>query len=105
VRIGSQDSLEAAVELLAGTRYEPALRAGLVSYGRTRRLSEFETQLKHFRMRWLAELIYKDPLGIGVFLGYLALKINEVNNLRWIAQGINIGLSTGEIKAGLENPA
>jgi V/A-type H+-transporting ATPase subunit C len=101
VRVGSQDSLEAAVELLAGTRYEPALRASLQAYRQTGRLSEFETQLKRFRVSWLSRLIFKDPLGIGVFLGYLALKINEINNLRWIAQGVNMGMGAAEIKAGV----
>jgi len=105
LRVGNQDALEPAVELLAGTRYETALRAGLQAFKRTGRLGEFETYLKRFRLSWLSKLIIKDPLGIGVFLGYLALKINEVNNLRWIASGINLGLGAGEIKAGLEQLA
>lgn len=104
-RVGSQDNLDAAIELLVGTRYEPALRAGLLAFKRTGRLAEFETYLKRFRLNWFSKLIIKDPLGIGVFLGYLALKINEINNLRWIASGINLGLGAGEIKAGLEQLA
>jgi vacuolar-type H+-ATPase subunit C/Vma6 len=47
-------------------------------------------------------LIPKDPLGIGVVLGYIALKINEVNNIRWIAQGANIGLKAEAIHLEVE---
>lgn len=102
VHLGNQDSLEAAIELLAGTRYEPALRAGLQDFKKTGRLSEIERHLKRFRLKWLSNMIFKDPLGIGVFLGYLALKINEINNLRWIAHGVHLGLGVREIKAELE---
>jgi len=102
VRVGSQDSLDAAIELLAGTNYEAALRAGLEAFKQTGRLSEFEKHLRRFRLNWFSRLIFKDPLGIGVFLGYMALKINEIDNLRWITHGIHLGLGSGEIKAGLE---
>jgi vacuolar-type H+-ATPase subunit C/Vma6 len=44
----------------------------------------------------------KDPLGIGMVLGYVALKVNEVNNIRWITQGINLGLKAEAVRAGLE---
>jgi V/A-type H+-transporting ATPase subunit C len=102
VRLGSLDNIEAAVESLESTRFGSALQAGLQAFKQTGRLSEFETRLKHFRLSWLSQLIYKDTLGIGVFLGYLALKINEINNLRWVTHGINLGLNAGEIKAELE---
>jgi vacuolar-type H+-ATPase subunit C/Vma6 len=47
-------------------------------------------------------LIARDPLGIGVVLGYVALKENEVNNIHWIAQGINIGLKADVIREEVE---
>ena len=53
----------------------------------------------------MAGLIINDPLGIGVFLGYFALKKSEVTNIRWVAQGINLGLEADAIKAELEFPA
>ena len=102
VHVGNQDSLEAAVEALVGTRYAPALTAGLGAFMQTGRLSDIEKHLKRFRLNWLSNLIFKDPLGIGVFLGYLALKVNEINNLRWITHAIHLGLGPREIKAELE---
>jgi vacuolar-type H+-ATPase subunit C/Vma6 len=101
-RAGSQDMVAEAVETLAGTPYETPLRAGLQAFVRSGRLSEFEKRLRRFRLDWITRLIPKDPLGIGVVLGYLALKINEVKNIFWIAQGINLGLKVETIRAEVE---
>jgi vacuolar-type H+-ATPase subunit C/Vma6 len=47
----------------------------------------------------MSRQIASDPLGIGVLLGYLELKINEVNNIRWIAQAIRLELRTDSIRS------
>lgn len=99
---GSQDSVPAAIETLSGSFFSPALRAGLQEYMRSNRLSDIEKQLRRFRLKWLAGQITQDALGIGVVLGYLALKINEIGNLRWIMLGIDLGLQPVAIRAGLE---
>jgi vacuolar-type H+-ATPase subunit C/Vma6 len=102
---GSQDMVNAAVETLTNTPYEIPLRTGLKAYAQSALLSDIEKHLKRFRLRWMSRQIYKDPLGIGVLLGYLALKINEVSNIRWIAQGIHLGLYTEAIQTELGYPA
>jgi len=99
---GRQDSISSAIESFASTAFESALRAGLEVYSRSNRLSDIEKQLKHYRLEQLAWLIPKDPLGIGVVLGYTALKVNEIGNIRWIAQGINLDLKAEAIQAELE---
>ncbi len=102
VRVADQQTIEAAVGALAGTLYEKPLIEGLRGFARSGKLSEFERQLNRFRLNWASKLITKDPLGIGVVLGYLALKINEVRNLRWTAQGIHLGLKLDSILAEME---
>lgn len=97
-----QDTVASAIETLSGTSLEPALRAGLEVYARSNRLSDIERQLKHYRLEWMAGQIKKDPLGIGVVLGYVALKVNEVGNIRRITQGISLGLKADAIRAELE---
>ena len=97
-----QDQVSSAVESLAATTLAPALRAGLEKYNASHRLSDIERQLKHYQLKWLARQIARDPLGIGVVLGYVALKVNEVGNIRWIAHGINLGLPLDSIRADLE---
>jgi len=99
---GGQDSVDAAVEILSGTPYEPQLNAGLTKFSESARLSDFEKQFLRFRVEWMANQIQRDPLGIGVLLGYIALKITEVRNIRWIAQGINLGITADSIRAELE---
>lgn len=97
-----QDAVSSAVESFAGTSFESALRAGVETYTRSNRLSDIEKQLRHYRLEQLAWLIQKDPLGIGVVLGYIALKVNEIGNIRWIAQEINLDLKAEAIQAELE---
>jgi vacuolar-type H+-ATPase subunit C/Vma6 len=97
-----QDTVTSAIETLSGTFFGPALRAGLDAYVRSNRLSEIEKQLKHYRLVWMAGQIRKDPLGIGMVLGYVALKVNEVNNIRWITKGLDLGLKADAIRAELE---
>lgn len=103
-RAASQDSLKNACEILAGSAYTPALEAGLEKYHSSQRLSDLERQLNRYRLRWLSSQIAKDPLGIGVLLGYLALKTNETGNLHWIARGISLGLKVESLKAEMEFP-
>ncbi len=49
----------------------------------------------------LSEAIYSlrsDPLGIGVVIGYICQKINEVTNLRLILRGKLVGMPVEEIR-------
>ncbi len=98
----TQVSLAAAVHVLAGTPYGEPLAAGLDAFGRSGRLSDIERHLRRHRLRWRAGLVARDPLGIGVVLGYLALKVNEVENLRRVVYGVSAGLPPGTILEELE---
>lgn len=97
-----QATVAAAIETLSRIFFAPVLRAGLEVYAQTNRLSDIEKRLRHYRLQWLASQIAKDPLGIGVVLGYIALKVNEVNNLLWITQGLSLGLKADAIRTELE---
>lgn len=99
VEAGSQDTIDAAVGTLAGTPYEIPLKAGQMAYAQSARLSDFEKQLIRYRLNWMSRQIVSDPLGIGVLLGFLALKINEVSNIRWIAQAIQLELKADVIRS------
>lgn len=97
-----QDTVASAVDTLSGSSFEPALRAGLEAYAHSNRLSDIERKLRHYRLVWMAGQITQDSLGIGVVIGYLALKVNEISNIRWIVHGINLGLKVDTIRAELE---
>jgi V/A-type H+-transporting ATPase subunit C len=97
-------NIKSAVALLmdAGPTWAQALEAGLRVYEQTNRLSEIEKSLRRHQLRWHSWQIAKDPLGIGVVIGYLALKTNEINNLRRIARGIQLRLAPAVLQAELE---
>lgn len=100
--ISQQENMKEAMEMLSGTAYGPDIRRGYEAYRLSNQLSEFERYLNLSRLNWMASLINQDPLGIGLVLGFIALKVNEVNNLRWIANGINLSLKSADIQEQLE---
>jgi V/A-type H+-transporting ATPase subunit C len=80
-------SVEEAVEVLRGpTTYRDALREGLHRYQQNGRLSAIEKALTDHTLRWRGKQIRRDPLGVGVLVGYTGLLAEEVRALRWIAQ-------------------
>jgi len=100
--LAQQDSYQDAVNLVQESTYGKALQAGLEVYQRSGLVSEFEVQLRHYRLSWLTKQIQRDQLGIGVPLGYLALKINEISNLLWISRGAALKLDPKLIEENLE---
>lgn len=100
----AQEDLGPAVELLASAPYDEALQTGFERFERTGRLSEIENELMRFRLSWRSKLVLKDPLGVGVMLAYLALKINEVQNIRKIALGLEAGMQPVAILESLVLP-
>ncbi|MBM3138088.1 MAG: hypothetical protein FJZ98_07865, partial [Chloroflexi bacterium] len=71
-------------------------------YQTTGMLSEFENQMRMYLLSWSAGLPSQYPLGIGVVLGFVALKRSEIKNLRWIAKGIESGFEANYIRENLE---
>lgn len=96
-----QPSVAHAVNVLAETPYGPLLAGAMESYSATGRLSVFERALARRQLEHAAGLIARDPLGIGVLVGYVALKTNEVANLRLIAHGLMLGEKPDQIRAEL----
>jgi vacuolar-type H+-ATPase subunit C/Vma6 len=71
------------------------------AYSASGRLSAFERALAYQRLRHVVDLFARDSLSIGVLLGYVALKTNEIHNLRAIAQGLLLGETPERIRAEL----
>jgi V/A-type H+-transporting ATPase subunit C len=98
-------SLPAAGKSLDDTWYGPLLAQPIQEYQQTNRLSALEAALRRRQSAWQVAQIAHDPLGVGVLLGYLALKTNESANLRRIAAGLWRGTAPEAIRAGLEELA
>jgi len=100
-QVARQESVPGAIAMLAGTAYGAILTDVLDAYTASLRLSVFERALVQRRLQHAAGLIVRDPLGIGVLLGYVALKTNEVANLRAIAQGLMLSEKPDRIRPEL----
>lgn len=96
-----QESIPNAIDTLATTAYGATLTGALPAYAASSRLSVFERALAQQQLHHAAGLVASDPLGIGVLLGYAALKTNEVANLRTIAQGLLLGEKPDRIRSEL----
>ncbi len=94
-------SVPEALKVLAGTPYHAVLAGAMEAYAASGRLSVFERALSQRALQRAAGLLMHDPLGIGVLLGYVALKTNEIANLRVVAQGLAIGDKPEHIRAEL----
>ena len=94
-------SAAGAAEVLAPTPYGADLAEALVTDGGPPVLSAVERALRLRQIRHAAGLFARDPLGIGVLLGYVALKMAEISNLRAIAQGLVLKEKPDRIRAEL----
>ena len=102
ISLSKAGSVKQAINGLLQTRYGGHLRKALDCFDDTKLLSEFENQMRMYALNWLARLPKLYPLGIGVPLGYTAMKKSEIRNLRWIAKGIQSGFEPRYIKDNLE---
>jgi len=95
-------SISLVIKKLAGKKYQSYLLEALNCYQETQRLSEFENQMRIYALRWLSLLPKLNPFGVGVPMGYVALKKSEIINIRWIAKGILTGFKPGFIIDNIE---
>lgn len=90
MEIVRQSTLARAIGKLAGTPYEALFNVAMAHYKTTSRLSVFEFELARYQLNQAAYLLAGDALGVGVLIGYLALKTAEMRNLHRIAQGLEL---------------
>lgn len=88
--IARQPTLSAALALLSGTAYGPLLAAARSAPSPS--LAAVERDLLDYQLHKASQVYGADPLGIGVPLGYIRMKIAEIINLRLIAQAVVLDL-------------
>ena len=94
----SLGNIHEIVSRLSNTMYGETLRASLNEYKRSNSLMNFEINLKRFFIDRSYRIMRKNMLNIGLILGFLVLKTNEIENLRAIGTGISEGLNRNEIR-------
>lgn len=92
-----QPDVSAAVDLLGGSALGAVLADATAVALRTQQLSLLERALQRLLLDDARRLMLRDPLGIGVLVGYLALKTAELTNLRLIGYGLAFGDSPATI--------
>jgi vacuolar-type H+-ATPase subunit C/Vma6 len=95
-------NLEQAFEVLPYHPFKAAYLQIEETYKRFKNVSDLEKQIRLLRLDWYQKWYHKDPLGIGIPLGYLALKRNEQSNLSWIGHSIYFRLPAQTIQDNLE---
>jgi V/A-type H+-transporting ATPase subunit C len=73
----------------------------VVHYVEVGSVSVFERALEDYLMRKALSTAVGDPLGVGVIIGYLWAKQNEVTNLRIIVKGLSVGMPEDRVRKEL----
>lgn len=102
ISVASESDISRAVSHFTRSRYFASLQDGLLAYGKSGLLAEFEERLRKQLLAWASRYALKDPIGIGVPIGYMVRKQNEMQNLWWIAKGIQLGFDSVDIIEHLE---
>ena len=102
LKLSKENSVKSVIKWLASSYYHDYLLEALSSFEKNGLLSEFESKIRLYALKWLALLPKLNPFGAGVPMGYVAMKKNEVRNIRWIAKGIYSGFEPEYIKENLE---
>jgi V/A-type H+-transporting ATPase subunit C len=100
--LASSISLKELISKMRGASYYAPLQSAFLEYEQKNRANIFEQYLDLFQAKRKIRLIKSDPLGIGVPIGFLALKNIEIRNLRWIALGIDFAFESQIIKDGIQ---
>jgi V/A-type H+-transporting ATPase subunit C len=86
---------------LKKTPYARQLEGVITTYEDEHSLSVFERALEDFVMRKALDAGRGDPLGVGITIGYLWAKQNEITNLRIIVKGTAVGMPADRMRKEL----
>jgi V/A-type H+/Na+-transporting ATPase subunit C len=86
---------------LKNTPYARQLEAVIANYEEEHSLSVFERALEDFVMRKALDAGRGDPLGVGITIGYLWAKQNEITNLRIIVKCTSVGMPADRMRKEL----
>jgi len=91
-------NIQQVVVNLKETSYGPAMEKGWKNYSKTGSITDFENELEKFMIKKGVGMFRKDPLGVGIIIGYMYAKENEIRNLRMITRCKDIGIPPKDIE-------
>lgn len=101
LELAAKSDVDEVLESLKRTPYGPQLDAVIVHYVEANSLSIFERAMEDYVMRRALVAGRGDPLGVGITIGYLWAKQNEVTNLRIIVKGTSVGMPADRMRKEL----
>lgn len=101
VDLAQKNDVEALVKGLENTSYGPVLKKILPRYQETLSLSALERRLEENLVEKAINMYNKGPLCIGIIIGYLWMKFNEIVNLRIISHCKSMGVPERKIREEL----
>jgi V/A-type H+-transporting ATPase subunit C len=99
--LAAMSDVDEVLDGLKKTPYAGQLEAVIATYVDEGSLSVFERALEDFVMRKALDAGHGDPLGIGITIGYLWAKQNEITNLRIIVKCTAVGMPTDRMRKEL----
>jgi V/A-type H+/Na+-transporting ATPase subunit C len=101
IALAAMSDVDEVLDGLKKTPYARQLEAVITTYVEEGSLSVFERALEDFVMRKALDAGRGDPLGVGITIGYLWAKQNEITNLRIIVKGTSVGMPAGRMRKEL----
>jgi V/A-type H+-transporting ATPase subunit C len=99
--LAAMSDVDEVLDSLKNTPYGRNLEAVISNYVEESSLSVFERALEDYVMRKALDSGRGDPLGVGITVGYLWAKQNEVTNLRIIVKGTAVGMPSDRMRKEL----
>jgi V/A-type H+/Na+-transporting ATPase subunit C len=97
----AMSDVDEVLDALKKTPYARQLESVVANYVEEGSLSVFERALEDYVMRKALDAGRGDPLGVGITIGYLWAKQNEVTNLRIIVKGTAVGMPADRMRKEL----
>jgi V/A-type H+-transporting ATPase subunit C len=99
--LAAMSDVDEVLDSLQRTPYGQQLESVVVNYMEENSLAVFERALEDYVMRRALAAGRGDPLGVGIIIGYLWAKQNEVTNLRIIVKGRSVGMPADRMRREL----
>jgi len=80
---------ETVIERLIDSPYQDVMKGALPLYKEQKgNLTTIEKKFDELLLEKASRMYLQDPLGLGILIGYLWMKVSEVSNLKIIAHGV-----------------
>jgi V/A-type H+-transporting ATPase subunit C len=101
VQLAPLSDVDEVLDRLKRTPYGMQLDKVVLNYIEENSISVFERALEDYVMRQALAAGRGDPLGVGVLVGYLWAKQNEITNLRIVVKGKAVGMPPDRMRKEL----